>query len=238
MAVAHNYAPLSGQSNTLTLAGVVRGGDLYGALNFGTPSNPASFGSVHGELFNGGAYDEHMGEANYNPIIQNISCSHHATKKRMVMQGELVAMVGVSQTLPGYGRRRPPIGQTPAAVEALFAGTNPDASKLKKADADGNERPLMILPAASDFECRPGGAPQFCAFAVQGVADVILDSEVHDFDGGMVRAYPGDRLYVSFNEDTQKIGVSTTKKDGSLLLGTVVIAFDTNRGDRNIKVAL
>ena len=238
MAVANNYAPLSGQSNTLTLAGVVRGGDLYGALNFGAPSNPASFGSVHGELFNGGAYDEHMGEANYNPIIQNISCSHHATKKRMVMQGELVAMVGVSPTSSGYGRRRPPIGQTPAAVEALFAGTNPDASNKLEKKAGGKARPLMILPAASDFECRPDGAPQFCAFAVQGVADVILDKDVHDFDGGMVRAYPGDRLYVSFNEASQRIKVSTTKRANSLLLGTVVIAFDTSRGDRNIKVAL
>lgn len=229
MAVSHAYPGIR-SSNTLSLPGVVRSD--YGTTNLGFASN-SSFGAQHGEIFDG-PQDEKMGVANYVPVIQNMCVKYKPTKKKVIMQGELVPLWSEPPDSTASNPNFSALRKVHAAAWACFPG----ASTPPKAGAAGTTgTPSMILPLASDFEF-VGRLDEeqkgFAAFAVQAVADVIVPAKNPD-----IQAYPGDKLFVRYNSTNNQPELDTKRKtDEYLFLGVAVLGFDTKNGDRHIKVCM
>ena len=239
MAVANAYNQKL-FSNTLPIPGIVRTVN-YGTVNLGFGSNPPSFGERHGEIIDG-PQDESMGVANYTPIIQNMCVQYYVDKKRVAMQGELVPLYGLNN-VNGYFMPQSHAAlrhAQPAAIAAFNTHAEVETKiNLFAEDVNGfthdiNE-PTMILPLASDFELdRPEGQWKtgYAAFAIQAVSDVRIPITQKD----RVRAYPGDRLYVSYSTagGTQLHNSSAADR---LFLGLAVLGFDS-LNDSQIKVCL
>lgn len=238
MAVANAYNQKV-FSNTLPIPGIVRTVN-YGTVNLGFGSNPPSFGERHGEIIDG-PQDESMGVANYTPIIQNMCVQYYVAKKRVVMQGELVPLYGLNN-VNGYFMPQSHAALRHAQPAAIAAFDDSEVqTKLSSFDETKNgfthdiEKPTMILPLASDFELdRPDSQWKtgYAAFAIQAVSDVRIPPTQKD----RVKAYPGDKIYVSYSTagGTQ---LHNTPEPDRLFLGLAVLGFDSLI-DSQIKVCL
>jgi hypothetical protein len=223
----YNYIPSSNSlpfNNSLTSNGY----SSYGSLNLGYKSlPPSSFGSRHGEIFDG-PQDESMGVANYVPIIQNMAINYrYSNQKRLILQGELVPLWGLNNLNPShsFSAAPTPLNSIHPAAVAYFPSVNTlsefdsnfwDTTKdtitqayteeYANDDDDTNkptlQQPTMILPLASDFELNsPNNNTQhhgFAAFAIQAVSDVTVPSNLKT----PLKAYPGDKIYVSFDPES------------------------------------